>query len=109
MSQYNADYTAVGAFLNSDMLLRVVETVAEEIKGIAIAMSPVGSLAEGDEHPGLYIASWKTRSQLYGGATHDRAEAIVYNDSPDALYVEFGSYGREPYHVLLRAAMAASI
>jgi hypothetical protein len=31
----------------------------------------------------------------------------VYNDAPEAIYVEFGHRGNEPYHVLLRAARDA--
>jgi hypothetical protein len=109
MSSYNANYDAIGVWLNSEMLRSVVEEVAERIRDRAVILSPIGTIAEGDEHPGLYISSWKIKTQLYGGATHDRVEAIVYNDAPDALFVEFGHYGREPYHVLLRAAVGATI
>jgi hypothetical protein len=109
MSSYTPDHTAIGLWLNSGDMLALVEEVGLDIMARAVAKSPVGTEAEGDDHPGLYISSWKIRTQTYGGATHDRAEAIVYNDAPDALYVEFGDYGREPYHVLLRAALEAQI
>jgi hypothetical protein len=39
-----------------------------------------------------------------GGATSDRVEAVVYNDAPEAVQVEYGHRGAEPYHTLLRAA-----
>jgi hypothetical protein len=109
MSSYTPDHAAIGVWLNSEMLTSVVERVAERIKDRAVVMSPIGTVAEGDEHPGLYISSWKMKTELYSGATHDRVAAIVYNDAPDAIYVEFGSFGREPYHVLLRAAVGATI
>lgn len=90
--------------LNSQMLLRVVERTGQQIMDRAIEMAPVGSPID-DEHAGRYKASFHMESHLLGGATHDRAEAIVYNDSPEAKYVEFGHRGAEPYHTLLRAAM----
>jgi hypothetical protein len=104
-SSYNPDHTGVGAFLESDDLLRVVESVAELIRARAISMAPVGTMAEQDDHPGLYISSFRTKSQRFSGATGDRVEAVVYNDAIDAVWVEFGHHGREPFHVLLRAAV----
>jgi hypothetical protein len=108
MTEYTPNHAGMEEFLNSEMLLGLVERVAEVIKGRAITMSPVGTLAEGDEHPGLYISSFKIRSHRFGGIHKDRAEAVVYNDAPDALWVEYGHYGREPYHVLTRAAREAN-
>lgn len=51
-----------------------------------------------------YINSFGIRSHRNGGATHDRAEAILYNDAPSAIYVEFGHRGKEPFHIMKRAA-----
>jgi hypothetical protein len=87
----------------------MVEYVAERIRERAQAQSPVGSFADGDEHPGRYLASWHVRSSRFSGATNDRAEAEVYNDSPEAVWVEYGHHGREPYHTLLRAAVEVRI
>jgi hypothetical protein len=109
MSDYTPDHAGIDVFLNSEMLRGVVERVAERIRDRAVVLSPIGTVAEGDDHPGLYISSWKIRSEFFSGATHDRVEAIVYNDATDALWVEFGHYGREPYHVLLRSAVGATI
>ena len=100
---YTPDEAGMREFLNSEMLLRVVEHTGEQIMGRAIAMAPVGDPWE-DEHPGRYKASFHMRVHTNGGATSDRAEAIVYNDSPEAVQVEYGHRGREPYHTLLRAA-----
>ena len=104
MTSYTPDQAGMSEFLNSRMLRDVVVDSADKILARAIALSPVGSLTEGDEHPGLYISSWKIRDHKFGGIHNDRVEAIVYNDSIDAFWVEFGHYGREPYHVLRRAA-----
>lgn len=100
---YTPNEVGMREFLNSEMLLRVVENTGREIMERAIVMAPVGDPAE-DEHPGRYKASFHMRSGRFGGATGDRVEAIVYNDSPEAVQVEYGHRGREPYHTLLRAA-----
>lgn len=106
MSDYNPDHTGMGLLLESAMLMRVVERVAEGIMAHAIATAPVGDPSE-DEHAGRYKASFHIRTHVNGGATGDRVEAIVYNDSPEAVAVEYGHRGAEPYHTLLRAALEA--
>jgi hypothetical protein len=90
--------------LRSQFMQDAVRARAEIIKATAIAISPV---SESDSHPGRYKASFHIMVSSHGGATNDRAEAVVYNDSPEAFYVEFGRYGREPYRVLARAAFQA--
>jgi hypothetical protein len=92
--------------LNSEMMLRVVTYYGEKIKDRAEVTAPVGD-PRNDEHAGRYKASFHVRAHYHGGATGDRAEAIVYNDSPEAVEVEFGHRGREPYHTLLHAAHEA--
>ena len=103
MSEYNPDHLGMGLLLESEILMRVVERVAQDIMGRAIAMAPVGDPSE-DEHPGRYKASFHIRTHVNGGATSDRVEAVVYNDAPEAVQVEYGHRGAEPYHTLLRAA-----
>lgn len=103
---YTPNEAGMRELLNSEMLMRVAERYADEIMNRAMAMAPVGDPAV-DEHPGRYAASFHVRSHHGGGATGDRVEAIVYNDSPEAKYVEFGHRGAEPYHTLLRAALEA--
>lgn len=103
MSSYDPDHHGIAEFLNSSGMLNLVEQVAGQIRDRAIATAPIGDPRD-DEHSGRYKASFHIRSHHHGGATNDRAEAIVYNDAPEALEVEFGHRGREPYHTLLRAA-----
>lgn len=104
-SSYNPDHQGVRQFLNSRMMIDTVIMVAERIKARAMAISPIGDpIEDHDKHPGLYISSFHVRSHRYGGATNDRAEAIMYNDASDAFWVEYGHPGREPYHVIRRAA-----
>jgi len=101
--KYHRDSAGMGEMLRADFMVRAMRDKAEEILVRAVAISPVGR-PPGDKHPGRYRESWHIRTHDRGGATHDRAEAIVYNDSPEALYVEYASYGAEPYRVLARAA-----
>lgn len=107
MSDYTPDHQGFGKFLNSDILKRAVEDVAHAIEAHAIAIAPVGPPT--DPHAGRYKASFVVRSHSHGGAKKDRAEAIVSNVAPEALYVEYGSAGAEPYHTLLRAASETRI
>lgn len=79
--------------------------VADGIMTRAIAIAPVD---EKSPHPGRYKASFHVKVNERGGATHDRAEAVVYNDAPESIYVEFGHWGAEPEHILQRAAFIRS-
>jgi len=104
---YNPDHEGMRRLLNSEMMKRVVKDRAERIKERAELIAPIGAPWEPDEHAGRYKGSFSVEVHTHGGATRDRAEAIVTNDAPEAQYVEYGHRGREPYHVLLRAAMEA--
>jgi hypothetical protein len=100
---YHPDHVGVGEMLRADFMERAMKARAELIRARAEAMAPV-SQSEKDPHRGRYKASFKIRSHSRGGATKDRAEAIVYNDAPEAIFVEFGHRGREPYRTLTKAA-----
>lgn len=90
-------------------MMEALRPFAEEIKMRAEAMAPV---YEGryygknkyTRYPGQYKASFHIRSRRHAGLKGDRAEVQVYNDSPEAFWVEFGNRGAEPYHTLHRAA-----
>lgn len=98
---FRPDHRGVGEMLRSDFIQRTVNLRAELIRARAFADAPVD---EKSDHPGRYKASFGIKTRTHGGATHDRAEAIVYNDAPEAGFVEFGHWGREPEHTLARAA-----
>jgi hypothetical protein len=101
MSSYNPDHVGMGQLLRSEGMQRAMLNRADLIMARAIAIAPIDTH---DDHPGRYKASFHTRVHDRGGATHDRAEAVVYNDSPEAIYVEFGHRGREPFNTLRDAA-----
>lgn len=102
--RYTPDHHGIGEMLNAGFMEGTMLIFAHGIKAIAEATAPVGSRREGDIHAGRYKASFHVRSHRYGGATHDRAEAVVYNDSPEALYVEYGRHRHEAHHTLANAA-----
>jgi len=107
---YNPDHHGMQEMLNADFMEDAMRQVAEGIKHRAEALAPVGSVRKGDMHPGRYKASFHIRTHKYAGAPGRRgavrAEAVVYNDSPEALFVEYAHYGVEPYRILARAAFA---
>jgi hypothetical protein len=103
-AKFTPDSRGIGQMLNSEMMRRGMEVFAEEIRLRAEVIAPVYEGPGRDPHRGRYKASFHVRSHLNGGVKNDRAEAIVYNDSPEAIYVEFGHRGAEPWHVLARAA-----
>ncbi len=101
-AKYTVSRRGMADMLDSGFMAGAMDLVAQMIRNHAEAIAPVGPPS--DPHAGRYKASFRTRSHRHGGATHDRAEAIVTNFAPEALYVEFGTEGREPYHTMLRAA-----
>lgn len=71
---------------------------AEKVKAAAEADAPV--------YTGRYKDSFKIESGIRDEPTR-RAYARVENDSPEAVYVEFGTKNNEAHHTLQRALEAA--
>jgi len=91
----------VGQLLRSPAMQAAMLGRAEVIKGVAVALSPVG---EGGPHPGHYKESWETDSTARGGRRRDRAVGYVRNSAYYARWVEYGTERVPAHHVLLRAA-----
>jgi hypothetical protein len=100
---FKPDHIGVGRMLRAPFMQAAMVSRAEIIKARAIAIAPVSD-DPNDPTRGSYKASFHIRSHSHGGATKDRAEAIVYNDDPAAIYVEFGRRHRNPHHTLANAA-----
>ena len=95
--------------LNSFEMMEALRPFGEEIKLRAETIAPVyaGKYYGRNAYtrwPGRYKASFHIRSRRHAGRMGDRAEVQVYNDSPEAFWVEYGNRGDEPYHILRRAA-----
>lgn len=113
--RYDLDVEAFGRlvlrseFMKADMLAR-----AERVKETFQATAPVGSPAEGDDHPGRYRDSAHVESgtMRVPGGSGERAYGRVVVEDEAAMSIEFGhtaSNGRqvEGSHTLTRALDAA--
>jgi hypothetical protein len=101
--------TAVGELMRSPEMEAEMVRRGEKVFDLAVARAPV---AHEGQHPGRYKESFHLEHGAEGmpGAVKldDRAWCEVYNDAPEALYVEYGDKGAEPYHVLLKALVEGS-
>lgn len=104
-STFDASYTGIGEMLRSTFMLREMARRAEKVRDEAIRSAPVGKRQ--DRHPGRYKASFHLEQTTHGGAHGDRAAAYVYNDAPEAFYVEFGTSRQQGRHILRNALNAA--
>lgn len=104
-ARFKLSRRGVGQLLRSEMIEAEMLRRANVIKSVAEAISPVGDAAR-DPHPGLYKSSWHVASHSRGGRRRDRAVGLVWNSSPHARYVEYGTERVRAHHVLLRAAQA---
>lgn len=97
----------VQQLLNSPMIQTEMLRRAEVIKGVAVAISPVGESAH-DPHPGQYKGSWDAavKRKGVGRSNKKRWVGIVRNTAYYARWVEYGTERVPAHHVLLRAAQA---
>lgn len=105
--EFTLNHRGVGIMLNSFEMMEALRPFGEEIKMKAEVLAPVYEgryYGRDPRYPGRYKASFHIRSRRYGGSKGDRAQVLVYNDSPEAFWVEYGNKGNEPYHILHRAA-----
>lgn len=100
--EVSLSYQGLGLMLNAPFMVAEMERRMENAKALAESIAPVGDPAT-DKHSGRYLASFHVESGDYGGVHDDRAWAELVNDAPEALYVEYGHAGREPYNTMLKA------
>jgi hypothetical protein len=104
MSHFEASYSGIGEMIRSDYMLAEMLRRGANVMAVAIATAPVGDPPT-DDHSGRYKASFELHGENFGGFRHNRAEALVVNYAPEALYVEYGNRGKEPYHTMLNALL----
>lgn len=104
MADLRWDYKAFGEFLRSAEMAAEMERRIKKVEAIAIATAPVD---EGGPHPGRYKSSFRTEVDRRGGAKHDRAVGRLLNDSPEALFVEYGTQNN-PRHSTMRRALTVA-
>lgn len=100
-AKYTHDYGAFDELvLKAEFMVAEMRSRGDKVKEAAEASAP--------RRTGKYAESFTVTARADGGIRGNRAEAIVENDAPDAIYVEFGN-GHEgtAHHTLLRALDAA--
>jgi hypothetical protein len=103
------NHRGIGYMLNSFEMMESLRPFGEQIKITAETLAPVyGGRYYGKNKytrfPGRYKASFHINSRRFGGSKGDRAQVTIFNDAPEAFWVEYGNRGAEPYHILRRAA-----
>lgn len=113
-SKMSFSYEAIGSqILRSNLMEAHMRDRAQRILLAAVDRAPVYDGPDRDEHRGRYRASFEISSTKQGGVKHDRAEAVVSNTSPEAIFVEKGARAykgipaRPGQHILGQAMMAA--
>lgn len=104
-SSISFSYTGIGEMLRSVEMVREMSRRAEKVRDEAIRNAPVGTRR--DRHSGRYKASFHLETTTHGGVKGDRAAAYVYNDAPEAIFVEFGTSRQVGRHILRDALNAA--
>lgn len=114
-SKLSLDYESIGRnILRSEVMGLHMRDRALRILLAAHGRAPVYEGPGRDEHRGRYRSSFRIESTSRGGVKHDRAEATVINDAPEAVFVEFGARAykgipaRPAQHILGSSMMAAA-
>lgn len=113
-SKISFSYDGIGQLLRSAGMVEHMVSRAGKIKADAEGRAPVYEGPGRDPHRGRYKDSFKVEATPRGGGRHDRAEAKVINDSPEAIWVEKGARAyegipaRPGQHIMAQAMMAAA-
>lgn len=91
MASFNANYRGIGQLLKSPEMAKAMHDIATGIKSRAVAFSPVDK--------GGFKSSWKVESRK----RPDRVVAVVVNDDPAAVQIEFGTKDTPRHRALGKA------
>jgi hypothetical protein len=103
-AKLSGDYGGIGDMLCAEWMRADMHARAERVAAAAELDAPVGGAD--DPHRGRYKASFHVESGVQHGKTR-RAFGRVSNDSPEAVYVEYGNKNIDAHHILGRALDAA--
>jgi hypothetical protein len=101
---YQADYSGIGDMLTASFMVAEMRRRAEKMKVFAEGIAPVD---EDGPHPGRYKASFHVESGVQRRKTR-RAFGRLYNDSPEAIWVEFVPRKLGPPHRVLGRSLDAA-
>jgi hypothetical protein len=103
-SEFHASYEGIGEMLRMPEILANLRERMQRAKDLAEERSPVGDPRR-DPHAGQYKESWYIEETLHGGARHDRAQVILGNSSPQAVYNEYGNRNTPARHIAWNAVI----
>ena len=98
MTDVYIDYDGMGELLVSPSMQRAMRRIASAKMKECVAIAPVDRKSP---HPGRYKASFHVASGVQHHKT-SRAYGEVYNDSPEAFFVEFGTKNNPKHRVFGR-------
>jgi hypothetical protein len=103
--------------LNAPWMIEEMVDRGRKVMEYAQATAPVYEGTGEDPHRGRYKGSFRLQAFAHGGRHHDRAEARITNDAPEAKMVEYGGHVwesergewrfQEGHHTLRNALYAA--
>lgn len=99
-ARYKQSYAGIGRLMTSGGMALTMRELIEPARVEAIATSPVD---EYGPHPGRYKGAWHVTTGVKGKGRKKRAYARLSNDSPEAVYVEFGTEHNDAHHTAARA------
>ncbi len=102
-TKFRGSYAGIGAMLRSKWMLIEMVKRAELVKAHAEMISPVGMEGTAADPAGGYKQSFHVVPIERGGSKHDRSAALVVNDDPAAMHVEYGSVAQPGDHTMLKA------
>ena len=97
---YSGSLEGVRALLGSGMIGRKLMELAGKALDEAVRTAPRGD-PDTDPHAGRYQDSF--HAGLVYNPRYHRIEAKVWNDSPEAVFVEKGNVNIDAHHTLMRA------
>lgn len=95
-------YEDFGLLLEGPEMQGLMGEIVGRMAQAARTIAPVGSPADGDEHPGLYRDSFETETGVIEMAGR-RAYGRLTNTAPYAAAVEYGNARVPAHHTMLRA------
>jgi len=102
-SIFTASYTGIGEMLRAPWMLADMVKRAKIVQAYAQATAPVSATGNDEDPAGTYKDHFEIVPVERGGSRLNRAEALVVNDDPAAVFVEYGTINQEGHHTLLKA------
>lgn len=95
-SKISFSYDGIGQLLRSDFMAAEMVRRAQKVADLARSRAPVYSGSGRDPHRGRYKDSFQVLgTRTGGGYRKNRAAGIVINNSPEAVFIEYGTQAHD--------------